>query len=375
MAGANTSLEAGFLTLSNGKIVVENGATLRIPHDANERGLTGRALLQAGIGEEADRGEILVRGENAKFESRTLSLANRSRASLEIRDGGQVVTFGDASTAGGETAETTVLIRDRKSEWQIGGGATFGRRGKSDVVIDGGRLSVRRGITLAADEGAVSRLELRRGVLDLHGSDLEIGNGSGTFVFSGGEFHGLQSFDGDLLQESGLFVPASSEPAEISGGFTLGESARVELEIGKIEFQNDAALQVAGNVDLQGVIGVALSDGYERAAGDSFSVLSANSPLDLSRVEVDFVGFGGHALLSHDQRSLIVTLPNFGDSDLDGRCDSSDLVRVFQAGQYEDEVSGNSTWLTGDWNGDREFDSSDLVVAFTSSRWEPERSV
>jgi hypothetical protein len=53
-----------------------------------------------------------------------------------------------------------------------------------------------------------------------------------------------------------------------------------------------------------------------------------------------------------------------GDSDGDGVFNSSDLVLVFQAGQYEDKVAGNSTWSSGDWNGDGEFDSQDLVFAF-----------
>ncbi|MCA9167575.1 MAG: hypothetical protein KDB23_07890, partial [Planctomycetales bacterium] len=54
----------------------------------------------------------------------------------------------------------------------------------------------------------------------------------------------------------------------------------------------------------------------------------------------------------------------FGDADLDGEFNSADLINVFQAGEYEDHVVGNSTWSTGDWNGDGEFTTSDLVIAF-----------
>lgn len=53
-----------------------------------------------------------------------------------------------------------------------------------------------------------------------------------------------------------------------------------------------------------------------------------------------------------------------GDVNLDGKFDSSDLVAVFQAGQYEDATRMNSFWSTGDWNCDGEFTSSDLVIAF-----------
>ncbi|MCA9197451.1 MAG: tandem-95 repeat protein [Planctomycetales bacterium] len=65
-----------------------------------------------------------------------------------------------------------------------------------------------------------------------------------------------------------------------------------------------------------------------------------------------------------------------GDSNRDGIFNSADLVLVFQAGEYEDAIVGNSTWEDGDWNGDGEFNSNDFVFAFeagtfiaASRRW------
>lgn len=60
----------------------------------------------------------------------------------------------------------------------------------------------------------------------------------------------------------------------------------------------------------------------------------------------------------------------FGDTNLDGQFSATDLILVFQAGQYEDHLVGNSTWATGDWNGDREFSSGDLVTAFQDGGFE-----
>ncbi len=57
----------------------------------------------------------------------------------------------------------------------------------------------------------------------------------------------------------------------------------------------------------------------------------------------------------------------FGDTNLDGIFDSTDLILAFQGGQYEDVLAINSMWETGDWNCDREFDSSDLVRAFQTN--------
>lgn len=62
---------------------------------------------------------------------------------------------------------------------------------------------------------------------------------------------------------------------------------------------------------------------------------------------------------------------DFGDSNLDAVFNSTDLVIVFQAGEYEDEVALNSLWETGDWNGDGDFGSSDLVLAFQKGGYAP----
>ena len=48
----------------------------------------------------------------------------------------------------------------------------------------------------------------------------------------------------------------------------------------------------------------------------------------------------------------------------------ADFVVVFRAGEYDDGIDQNSTWATGDWNGDSEFNSSDFVLAFSSGGYE-----
>lgn len=60
----------------------------------------------------------------------------------------------------------------------------------------------------------------------------------------------------------------------------------------------------------------------------------------------------------------------FGDANLDGEFNSSDLVSVFGAAEYEDTIVGNSTWSEGDWNGDGDFTSRDLVSAFQDAGYE-----
>jgi hypothetical protein len=74
----------------------------------------------------------------------------------------------------------------------------------------------------------------------------------------------------------------------------------------------------------------------------------------------------------NDRRHWVHSLANtfFGDSNLDGEFNTKDLVAIFEAGEYEDDVPFNSTWATGDWNGDGEFSTSDLVVAFDDGGFE-----
>ncbi len=58
-----------------------------------------------------------------------------------------------------------------------------------------------------------------------------------------------------------------------------------------------------------------------------------------------------------------------GDSNLDGRFDSADLVLAASGGQFEDDIANNSSWETGDWNGDGEFNTSDFVFAFQTGMY------
>lgn len=75
---------------------------------------------------------------------------------------------------------------------------------------------------------------------------------------------------------------------------------------------------------------------------------------------------------SADQESWIRKLKQtyFGDANLDGLFHSDDLEQVLQAGQYEDSISGNSSWATGDWQGDGDFTSADIVKAFQDGGYE-----
>jgi hypothetical protein len=84
--------------------------------------------------------------------------------------------------------------------------------------------------------------------------------------------------------------------------------------------------------------------------------------------DYDRDGTLGMSDLDYYVRRIIGT--TFGDANLDRRFDSGDLTRVWQAGEYEDQVAGNSTWAEGDWNCNGDFGTSDIVMAFVYGRYE-----
>ena len=108
-----------------------------------------------------------------------------------------------------------------------------------------------------------------------------------------------------------------------------------------------------------------------KALSNKSVFLQANEILgEFSRIEYDGHLFeSGHQgeglfrwLNLHEQSgSLFIYRAIPGDSTGDGRFDTEDLIAIFAAGEYEDGIEQNSTWIEGDWNGDFDFDSGDII--------------
>jgi hypothetical protein len=58
----------------------------------------------------------------------------------------------------------------------------------------------------------------------------------------------------------------------------------------------------------------------------------------------------------------------FGDANLDGEFNTTDLVQVLSAGKYETQQTVG--WSEGDWNGDGVFGTGDLVIALEGGGYE-----
>ncbi len=81
---------------------------------------------------------------------------------------------------------------------------------------------------------------------------------------------------------------------------------------------------------------------------------------------------GDGAVNADDRFTWISDLMNtyIGDSNLDGVFTTADFLLVFQKGEFEDAVAGNSGWEDGDWNGDADFTSGDFLLAFQEGGFE-----
>ncbi|MCA9213493.1 MAG: hypothetical protein KDB27_10535, partial [Planctomycetales bacterium] len=96
---------------------------------------------------------------------------------------------------------------------------------------------------------------------------------------------------------------------------------------------------------------------------DNMSLIELMKDLRVDGTRLDGAPFGGVSLFVI-MPTRIETLCNeilnagipLGDVNFDGVFDSADLVIVFQAGEYRDEIPQNSNWYEGDWNCDGDFD-------------------
>jgi hypothetical protein len=143
---------------------------------------------------------------------------------------------------------------------------------------------------------------------------------------------------------TGPFIP-DGEPDAV-GQFTL-----VVKKIGGIvgDFDGDGSLTI-NDIDL-------LRNAVKAGAHEASFDLTADGLVDFT--DIKFFVEDPSTLNSY-----------IGDANVDGEFNSSDLVQMFEAGEYEDGVAMNSTWNSGDFTGDGEFDSGDLVEALASGGFE-----
>ncbi|MCA9197002.1 MAG: hypothetical protein KDA87_05660 [Planctomycetales bacterium] len=127
--------------------------------------------------------------------------------------------------------------------------------------------------------------------------------------------------------------------------------------LGEVRFQGEYLPTLLGDFDGSGVLDVAdinlLSAEVRSANPDPSFDLNSDGNVD-----------------QDDRTMWVEELANtyFGDANLDGEFNSSDLVAVFTAQRFEAIQLAN--WQEGDWDGDEQFTSGDFVKAFIGGGYE-----
>ena len=179
----------------------------------------------------------------------------------------------------------------------------------------------------------------------------------GTWFVNANESPGVFSFERNgplLIAEPGInseFLPLENNPFQ--GDWVFAPYDASELHLAPFSQKYLTTLTLLGDFDKDGLLGL---EDINRLL-DHVRLGNNVSEFDLDRDGI--VGRSDIVVWIEDLKWSYV-----GDANLDGEFNSSDLVAVFQAGEYDDDVVANSTWNTGDWTGDGEFDSSDFVAAF-----------
>lgn len=313
------------------------------------------------------------------------------------------------------------------------GSMELGVLGEGTVNQTGGTLTVDTTITLGAGNQGVYNLsggvlDMSGGDIGLGESDGAFNFDGGTLLDAGNVDIDLVNNGGTLAPGS----DDAGGTTNVSGDYLIvNADAALNIELGGSADGEFDKLVVGGSVLLDGSLNVSLMNGFSPASGSSFDILdfavldgvfsSVNLPTLAGGLSWDqsellttgvlsVVGEGGPLMGDFNEdgtldaadidalTAVVIAGSNdaafdvngdtvvdqldrtvwvqdlsgtwFGDSNLDGEFNSSDLVQVFAAGEYEDATAGNSTWATGDWNGDGDFTSSDLVTAFGDGGFE-----
>ncbi|MCA9212125.1 MAG: VCBS repeat-containing protein [Planctomycetales bacterium] len=127
-----------------------------------------------------------------------------------------------------------------------------------------------------------------------------------------------------------------------------------------------------GDLDIVVATGATTTVFLNDGVGTSFEKQTVDQKVSVPDLSEAFGDLDGDGDIDRVSGPQVTVWENrvVGDVNNDGRFDSSDLVAVFQANEYEDGIWNNSTFNTGDWNGDGEFNSSDLVFAFQAKNYE-----
>ena len=338
--GAGISVASGF---TNQATVVLGGAGAMLSGGAiNSSGtIRGQGLVTSNL---TNTGAVRAEGGVLSLSG---TLGNGSAGLMEVMSGatlyaGQGLAQNDGSVVlrGGTFDNSSYAI---DNQGQITGYGVFrsgGLTNSNHVGVGGGDMDV---IGDVVNSGTFDVAAGRTATFynDVSGSGSF--GGTGTVVFLGA-------------------VNPGSSPAAVSfgGDVVLGSGAKLEIELGGgSPGSGHDALNVAGNLTVDGVLELRLINGFTPSIGQEFEILTFSS------LSGEFDGVEGwdlpdRALVAqYDSNGLRLLTTFYGDANLDLAVTDADYT--IWANNF-DPAASDATWATGDFNGDGAVTDADLSM-------------
>ena len=311
---------------------------------------------------------VLINDKNGEF--RTTMTLERSASNVEFHD-----FDGDGKVDLGIGTPSQVEVRfgagdgtfDERWSTNANAGVVFADRnadGKTDVFVDElGHLGIYISQSRAFEKTTV---EIPFMVSDVFFDDVD-GDGLDETILMQGIGY---SFRGPIIPSVRMAVlDATLGEPQMIGSTTIFATTVIETTRRDVDF--DGTDELVGqsfegffiyeldepkDVNSDGVVSHRDVDALCAAIGDPSQNHDINGDGVTDVADVEF-------LVETSLRTVV------GDVNFDGVFDSTDLIEMFSANEYEDGVARNSTWTEGDWTCDGEFDSSDLVYAFKKNTY------
>jgi len=307
-------------SVGTGMVTVSDGGELR----ANSEILVNRFA--------AGNGTLLVTGAGSEtYTQGELRVADEGVGLLRIENGGFVST-GTSAYLGrnAATADGTAVVSGGGSSWFVFQSLFVGGAGKGTLTV--------------ADFGAVSAA-------------------TGVGVGPQGKIAGDGVISGTISNDGVVAPGAPIGALQVFGNYYENAPAKLQIEIESASSFD--ALDVTGDIVLNGTLEVSLTGGYVPSGNRSFDILDWTGGLSGTFASIQLPTLGG--TLTWDTSQLYTTgvLSVVGptpmleaDFDEDGDVDGADLVK-WKAGFG---ASGLATHMQGDADGDHDVDGRDFLV-------------
>ena len=356
-----------------GTLIIEDGGRV-----TSFNGLVGAdsSVTVNGIGSRWTTDNLNLRGTSNSKEGGTATLEVGSGGAVAVADEIELFEHSRIDLQGGFVSASSITL-DQKGTFEWNSGTLQTGLFDGELVNDGGILAPGPNISSTKINGDYTQQSGASLAIDLGGD--QPGDGYDHVAVGGSAFLGgdLQLTLVDDYLPNSFDVFRLVEAKRVSGTFDNVDAGQRLMSTGGrgsfIVHYGHASKFGSSQLVLSDFLpntNTILGDFDQNGQLDATDIDLLSAALDGTDLTYDLNADGSvtaldHALWVHEIKNTF-----FGDANLDGQFDSSDFIRVFEKNEYEDDQVRNSTWSTGDWDGNLEFDSGDIVFAFAAGGYE-----